>query len=83
MAAAHACASDNETEFHAMIEECHDGQWRVSGFVSVEEGNATLTQTSGIEVYPSEDAAMEWIERAAATHGFTKYKLNKKLLPAP
>ncbi len=65
-----------------MIEECEDGQWRASGVVNVEEGNSTLTQTSGIEMFSNESSALRWIERAATTRGFKNYKLNKKLLPA-
>ena len=74
-------ASDNKAQLNAIIEECDDGQWRASAVFFVEEGNATLTQSSGIEMFSSEEAALEWVESAAATRGFTKYHLEKRILP--
>jgi hypothetical protein len=74
-------ASDNGAEFIPLIEECEDGQWRASATVRVQEGNDTLDQSSGIEMFPNETAARDWVARAASTRGFTKYRLHKRILP--
>ena len=73
-------ASDG-AEFIPLIEECEDGRWRASAVVRLNEGNETLDQSSGIEMFPDEAGAREWVNRAASTRGFTKYRLHRTILP--
>jgi hypothetical protein len=68
-------------EFHAMIEETPEGQWRASAHVRLVNRSHVDEQTSGIEMFHTQDAAREWAGRAAAARGFSTYKL--EVVPQP
>jgi hypothetical protein len=69
-------------EFHALIEEMPDGTWRASGVVRLDKKSEMLEQTSGIEMYPTEEAARAWVDRAGAARGFKSCKLNVSRQPS-
>jgi hypothetical protein len=67
--------------FTPMIEEMPDGQWRASAHVRLVKPFHVDEQTSGIEMFPADDAARKWAGRAAAARGFSTYKL--EVVPQP
>ncbi len=72
--------AEDGAEFLVTIEELDDGQWQASARVHVDSKSHVETQSIGIELFPSEAKAREWIKRAAAARGFKKLKLNVRRL---
>lgn len=68
--------------FYALIEEMPDGMWRASGVVRLDKKSEVQEQTSGIEMFPTEKAARDWVDRAGAARGFKSCKLNVRRQPS-
>lgn len=69
-------------KFFALIEEMPDGMWRASGVVRLDKRSEIQEQTSGIEMFPTEETARAWVERAGAARGFTSWNLSVRRQPS-
>jgi hypothetical protein len=62
-------------EFQAIVEQLPDGQWRASGVFRLDKKSEILEEPAGIEMFPTEGAAIQWVRRIGADHGFKSFKL--------